>query len=256
MITSTRGVVLRASTILLALGFTGCLATHKYVQNQAVQPLGKQIKDEDTKIDSKTGELDTRVTDLDRKTETGISEAQEHADAADKTAQGAQQQASAAQQTANKGVDLANTAQNQIENIDNYEQVKTATILFGFDKANLTADDQQELDSLAQSFSSLKHYAIEIEGFTDKTGSQEYNLGLSRRRADAVARYLTESANVPLVKIHLLGLGEDQPAEANNTRQGRKENRRVEVRVMAPHFAAAQAQAPQQQSSASIPETQ
>ena len=63
--------------------------------------------------------------------------------------------------------------------------------------ADLTDDDQQQLDSLNQTLGSLKHYAIEVEGFTDKTGTQQYNLELSQRRADAVVRYLTENEHVP-----------------------------------------------------------
>jgi OOP family OmpA-OmpF porin len=253
MLTSNQNSVLRATIVLLVLGTSGCLATHKYVQNQAVQPLGAKIQDEDKKVDAKTGELDTRITDLDRKTETGISEAQNQADAANKAAQGANQEAVTAHQTADKGVSLATTDQQQIENIDNYEQVKTATVLFRFNRANLTDDDKQQLDSLAQTFSTLKHYAIEVKGFTDKTGSQQYNLELSQRRADAVVRYLTENSKVPLVKIHVLGFGEDEPAAANDTSAGRKENRRVEIRVMAPNFGQAGAQ---EQSSATVPPTQ
>ena len=239
MITS-RGRTLRlASMVMVIIGTTGCLATHKYVQSQAVQPLGAKIQDVNKKVDIKTGELDTRITDLDRKTEVGISEAQNHADSADKAAQGANQEALAAHQTADRGVSLAANAQKKIENIDNYDQVKTATVLFGFNHSELTSDDKQQLDGLAQTFSSLKHYAVEVEGFTDKTGSAQYNLELSRRRADAVVRYLTENGQVPLVKIHMLGLGEDEPVSGNNTKAGRKQNRRVEVRVMAPHFAQA-----------------
>ena len=75
-----------------------------------------------------------------------------------------------------------------------------------------------------------------MEGFTDKIGSKQYNLELSRRRADAVVRYLTENGHVPLVKIHVLGLGEDEPAADNHTRDGRKQNRRVEIRIMAPEL--------------------
>ena len=237
MITSNVRAALSAMTLLLVLGATGCLATHKYVQSQAVQPLGAKIHDVDKKVDAKAGELDTRITDLDRKTETGISEAQRQADAADKAAQGANQEAVTAHQTADKGVNMASNAQNQIENIDNYQEVKAATVLFAFNRAQLTDDDKQQLDSLAQTFSSMKHYAIEVKGFTDKVGSPEYNLELSRRRADTVVRYLTENGKVPLVKIHMLGFGEDLPASDNDSRDGRKQNRRVEIRVMAPQFA-------------------
>ena len=80
----------------------------------------------------------------------------------------------------------------------------------------------------------MKHYAIEVEGFTDSTGPKQYNLELSQHRADSVVRYLTENDNVPLVKIHVIGLGEDEPAADNQTLDGRKQNRRVQIRVMAP----------------------
>lgn len=252
---SERSRVVLVAIVLLTFGTTGCLATRKYVQSQAIQPLGVKIQDEDKKIDTKTSELDSRVTDLDRETERGISNAQHQAEEAEKHAQGANQAAVGAQQTADKGVTLANTAQNQIDNIDNYQQVKMETVLFGFNRAELTDEDKQQLEGLTQSLAALKHYAIEVEGFTDQTGPKQYNLELSRRRADAVVRYLTENGQVPLVKIHMLGFGEDKPASDNNTSDGRKQNRRVEVRIMAPEFTQTSA-AVRQSTTASVPTPQ
>ncbi|MGO8786187.1 MAG: OmpA family protein [Terriglobia bacterium] len=221
---------------LLIVGTTGCLATRKYVQTQAITPLQGNIQTVDKKVDTKTAELDQRISDVDRHAEEGISTAQAKADSADKDAQKADQDAQGAQQTAEKGVSLGTQAQQEIDNIDNYQPVKTGSVLFGFNHYNLTGDDQQQLADLTQSLTSMKHYAIEVRGFTDKIGSKQYNLELSRRRADAVVRYLTENGNVPLVKIHVLGLGEDSPAADNKTKDGRKQNRRVEVRIMAPQL--------------------
>ena len=79
-----------------------------------------------------------------------------------------------------------------------------------------------------------RNIAIEVEGFTDSTGPKQYNLELSQRRADSVVRYLTENDHVPLVRIHVIGLGEDEPAADNQTLDGRKQNRRVQIRIMAP----------------------
>ena len=230
-------VMTLGAVALLILGTTGCLATRKYVQTQAVAPLQGNIQAEDKKVekvDAKTTELDQRISDVDRKAEQGYSEATSKAETADKDAQKADQDAQGAQQTAEKGVNLAMQDQQQIENIDNYQPVKTGTVLFAFNHADLTDDDQQQLADLVQTLPTLKHYAVEVEGFTDKTGSKQYNLELSQRRADAVVRYLTENEHVPLVKIHVLGLGEDEPAADNHTRDGRKQNRRVEIRIMAP----------------------
>jgi outer membrane protein OmpA-like peptidoglycan-associated protein len=229
-------VVTLGAVALLILGSTGCLATRKYVQTQAITPLQGNIQTVDKKVDTKTAELDQRISDVDRKAEQGISTAQAKADSADKDAQKADQDAQGAQQTAEKGVNLATQDQQQIENIDNYQQVKSGSVLFGFNHADLTDDDQQQLADLTQTLTSLKHYAIEVEGFTDKIGSKQYNLELSRRRAAAVVRYLTETGHVPLVKIHVLGLGEDEPVADNQTKDGRKQNRRVEIRIMAPQL--------------------
>jgi len=234
---SERRWVVLGTAVLLMLGGPGCVATRNFVRTRAVQPLEAKIQGVDKKVDTKTTELDSRITDVDRKSEQGISEAANRADAAGKDAQKANQAAQGAQQTADKAENTATQAQQQIDNIDSYQPVKTVTVLFGVNRADLTDDDKREIDSLAQTTSSLKHYAIAVEGFTDKTGSKEYNLELSRRRADAVARYLTETAHVPLVKIHMLGLGEAEPAADNKTGDGRKQNRRVEIRIMAPQTA-------------------
>lgn len=238
--------------VLLTLASTGCIATRKYVRTQAVAPLQANIKTVDQKVDTKTQELDQRVTDVDRRAEQGYSEASSKADAAGQSADKANQAAQGAQQTATQGVDIATKDKHEIDNIDNYQPVKTEDVLFGFNRYNLTPDEQQKLDGLTQSLSSMKHYAIEVEGFTDSTGPKQYNLELSRRRADAVVRYLTENSQVPLVKIHVIGLGEDEPAADNQTRDGRKENRRVQIRIMAPDLGeTTQAAVPSPQSSAS-----
>jgi outer membrane protein OmpA-like peptidoglycan-associated protein len=230
-------VVTLGSMVLLILGTAGCLATHKYVQNEAVQPLKGQIQTVDKKVDkvdSRATEIDQRVSDVDRRAEQGITGANDKAQAADQDAQKANQAAQGAQQTADKGVGLATKAEQDIDNIDNYQAVKTESVLFGFNRYDLTDDDQQQLGNLTQTITPLKHYAIEVVGFTDKVGPKDYNLELSRKRADTVVRYLNENAHVPLVKIHVVGLGDDEPVADNKTRDGRKQNRRVEVRVMAP----------------------
>lgn len=222
---------------LLVLSTSGCLATHKYVQTQAVAPLQGKVD----ALNKKTDDIDRHVTEVDREAEQGYSKATAQAEQADKdaktadqNAQAADQKAQGAQQTADKGVSLASNAQQEIDNIDNYQPVKTESVLFGFNRADLTKADQEQLGDLSQTIGSLKHYAVVVEGYTDHVGPKDYNLQLSQRRADTVVRYLTENEHVPLVKIHVMGFGEDQPAADNHTSAGRKQNRRVEVKIMAP----------------------
>jgi OmpA-OmpF porin, OOP family len=73
-----------------------------------------------------------------------------------------------------------------------------------------------------------------VQGFTDRTGSATYNETLSEARAQAVARYLTNQSQVPIRSISMLGSGYALPVADDKTRDGRKMNRRVEVRLWVP----------------------
>ncbi len=229
-----------ASVIAVGLGpllllCTGCIATRKYVRNTTT-PLDSRITKVDQKVDQKTSQNAQDIRSLDEKTEAGISAAQNSADKAGQAAGQADQHAQEARQVADKGVTEANTAQEMVNNIDNYQANQRATILFKLDKSTLTDADKQKLDQLAQSVGSLKHYVIQIQGYTDKTGSKEYNLQLSQKRANAVIRYLTTNGKIPLVKIYSMGYGESDPAAPNTTRKGREMNRRVDLTVMVPQM--------------------
>ena len=76
-----------------------------------------------------------------------------------------------------------------------------------------------------------KRFFIAVEGYTDKIGNKEYNEQLSRRRADEVVQYLVAKHDIPIYRIHTIGLGDEKPADDANTREARARNRRVEVKV-------------------------
>jgi outer membrane protein OmpA-like peptidoglycan-associated protein len=119
------------------------------------------------------------------------------------------------------------------ENIDNYKMVTAENVLFKVNRFQLTTEAEQQLDQAVAQLQGTKNYVLEIQGFTDATGTAQHNLELSRKRADAVVRYLTVKHNVPLRKINVLGIGEDDPNADNKTREGRQAARRVEIRVFA-----------------------
>jgi OmpA-OmpF porin, OOP family len=217
---------------------TGCVATRKFVRNTQA-PLETKVNS----VDQKTAQNSQGIRDLDKKTEAGIAQAQNSADQANQAAGQADQHAQAANQVAEKGLSAANQAQNMVNNIDNYQAAQHATVLFGFNKSELTPADKQRLDDVVQEVSPLKHYVIQVQGYTDKTGSKQYNLELSRKRANSVIRYLTLEHNIPLVRIYSLGYGEAAPVAPNTSRTGRKENRRVDITVMVPQMGAQEAQA-------------
>jgi outer membrane protein OmpA-like peptidoglycan-associated protein len=121
---------------------------------------------------------------------------------------------------------------NAVANLDNYRPVAETSVKFGFNKDNLTAQSKEALDQMAGSIATTKGYIITLEGSTDSVGSAEYNYDLSQRRANSVIQYLATKYNVPAHKIYVIGLGKDKPVESNKTREGRADNRRVDVRLM------------------------
>ena len=214
--------------LLLPLLSVGC-ATKKYVAN-IVHPLETRLG----KVDQKTTENSNDIRELDQKTEKGIADAQNSADKAAQAANKADQDAQSANQLAQKGVDQSQQVKEDLNRIDQYKPVTAESVLFAFNRSTLTDEDKQKLDELSGKIQAMQHYVIQVQGYTDSTGPEQYNLELSQRRADAVVRYLTLEHKIPLVKIYKLGYGEDNPAAPNKTRQGREENRRVVVTLMAP----------------------
>jgi OmpA-OmpF porin, OOP family len=102
--------------------------------------------------------------------------------------------------------------------------------LFNFDKADLRPDAKAELDSLLERMRASNVDEISLVGHTDSIGTDAYNQKLSERRADAVKAYLV-SQGMPAEKIHTEGRGEREPVADNKTKEGRQENRRVDVAV-------------------------
>src|SRR5581483_6820016 len=118
-----------------------------------------------------------------------------------------------------------------VSNIDDYKLQNSVTVPFRFDKYTLTKDAKQDLDKLADDVKADKRYFIAVEGFTDKIGSEAYNETLSRRRADSVVEYMVAQHDVPIYRIHMIGLGEQKPVEEGQSRAANAKNRRVEVKV-------------------------
>ena len=105
-------------------------------------------------------------------------------------------------------------------------------ILFGFDKADLTAQAKTNVKSLASSLNQYPGTDIKVIGHTDNKGTEAYNMGLSERRAAAVKAYAV-SQGVPSSRLLTLGKGFSEPIAENTTEEGRAANRRVEVVIVA-----------------------
>ncbi len=172
----------------------------------------------------------------------GIAQAQSSADTAQQDAQTASQAANTADAAANDVAHRADSLDSVVKGLDNYKQVATVSVTFGFDKAVLTNDDKGQLDTFAASLGSAKSYILEVTGGTDSVGSAQYNYDLSQRRADAVVQYLAAKYGVAPHRFYLIGIGKDQYVASNDTAAGRKENRRVQVQLLSNMSGDAQSQ--------------
>src|ERR1017187_9156847 len=217
----------------------GC-ATKKYVNNTAapiqakVDQVGEQTSHNGQQID------DTRnqVKQVDERAQSGIGAAQEragaadqHAATADKHAGEALNRADQANRLGEKNTQDLSSLRTVVANLDDYKLQTTVAVAFPFDKNELNVGAKDELDKLATEVKSERRFFIAVEGYTDSTGSKAYNEALSRRRADRVVEYLVAKHDIPIYRIHMIGLGPEKPVDEARNRTARAKNRRVEVKV-------------------------
>ena len=142
--------------------------------------------------------------------------------------------ARAAQDTADAAVAGVNATNQRISSLDDYVVQSSSTVNFRVSSAVLSPEAKANLDQLAQTAMTMKGYTIEITGFASSDGDAKKNKVLSQRRAQAVIDYLVETHNVPLRRIGTsYGFGELQAVADNSTLDGRNQNRRVEVKLLA-----------------------
>jgi outer membrane protein OmpA-like peptidoglycan-associated protein len=130
------------------------------------------------------------------------------------------------------------TLQSGVANALNYQLVDKTDVMFAFNKSTLTPDGKRSLDEIVSKAQTMPRSVIEIAGFADPVGSKGYNLALSRRRAEAVQRYLVDK-KVPLRSIHIAGFGdgatpsefEPETAPSGSKAQRHQAERRAQVRL-------------------------
>jgi outer membrane protein OmpA-like peptidoglycan-associated protein len=179
-------------------------------------------------VENRVGVAETRLTEAEQNAQRLSGQVEELSQVANLANGGAQ----AAQKTADQAVEGVNKTNDRINSLDDYEEKNVATVNFKVGSAVLTPEGKAQLDEVAARAKSEKGYVIEVRGFASSDGSESLNDRLSERRAEAVTRYLAQH-EIPLRRIVLpFGYGEAMPVADNTTRDGRKQNRRVEVRLM------------------------
>jgi outer membrane protein OmpA-like peptidoglycan-associated protein len=108
---------------------------------------------------------------------------------------------------------------------------KVNNILFDIDKSDLSPAAKEELDAVGKFLVANASASATLFGYTDDTGKAEYNMELSRRRAEAAADYLNQNFNLGPDRVVTLWYGAENPVASNDTEEGRAQNRRVEISI-------------------------
>ncbi len=103
-------------------------------------------------------------------------------------------------------------------------------VLFAFDSAELSESARASLSEISKRLTGADLVSVQVAGHTDSKGTDAYNQGLSERRAQSVADFLT-AQGIPAQKLSIVGYGESQPVADNGSDEGRSQNRRVELHV-------------------------
>jgi peptidoglycan-associated lipoprotein len=226
-----RKLLLVVPIVMLGAGSTAC-ATKKFVRGEVGQV--------NTKVDGLSTQLE-ETQERTRKNEGRIVEVDQKADAAGKSASAAQATATAAQNSAEAAKGEATKAGERAAAVETASRRLVYEVVlsedqgnFQFGKVDLPDSAKQRIDQMITELKAdPKGVFIELEGHTDNVGSKEYNTKLGQDRADAVKRYLYEAHQVPLHKINVISYGEEKPVAPNTTKDGRAQNRRVVIKVLA-----------------------
>jgi outer membrane protein OmpA-like peptidoglycan-associated protein len=180
-------------------------------------------------VENRVGSAENRIGQVEQNSQRLSGQLDELAAVANAAGGGAK----AAQETADAAVSGVNMTNERISALDDYVAQQTVNVNFSVGSAVLTPTAKTTLDQIAQQALKARGYVLEVRGFASADGSESKNRMLSQRRADAVVQYLAYTHNIPLRRIVTpFGYGEQQAVADNTTREGRQQNRRVEVSVL------------------------
>ena len=202
-------------------------------------------------VKNRVGDVNARVKDLagsveatqerTRKNEAAISDVDRKAQAAQGAANQAQQAANVAGDSAKAAATKAGQAAGKADDLDKASKRLVYTVVlsedegqFTFGKSTLPDEAKAKLDELVARLKADPNGAyFEIEGHTDSVGGKAINDKVGLERAESVKRYLFEQHQIPLHKMSVISYGMEKPVASNKTKDGRAQNRRVVVRVLA-----------------------
>jgi peptidoglycan-associated lipoprotein len=197
----------------------------------------KMVKQRVGEVDNKVDTLSKSVEETQQRTKTNEGRIGE----VDQKAQAANQRAAAAGTRADEAYGAANKVNARADAIEAASKRLVFEVVmsedkggFKFGQSKIPAEMQAQIDQIVTQLKANPNGGyIEIEGHTDNVGNKVTNQKIGLDRAEAVKRYLYENQQIPLHKMNVISYGEDKPIAPNKTRDGRAQNRRVVIKVLA-----------------------
>ena len=205
--------------VLLIVGVAGYgCATKKYV--------GKEVGEINTKVDHLSGEVE--------KTQERVKRNEVRIDEVNKETQSAKAGAAEAKGTADRALTRATEAERAAKGKLIYTvTLSNDKVTFPVNRFQVSDDAKHIVDeAIAQLKAENRGVYFEIEGHTDSTGPDTYNMKLGEERAEAVRNYLHDQHGIALNRMQVISYGESKPVEDNKTKEHRAQNRRVVIKVL------------------------
>jgi outer membrane protein OmpA-like peptidoglycan-associated protein len=197
----------------------------------------KMVKQRVGEVDNKVDTLSKSVEENQERTRTNEGRIGE----VDQKAQAANARAAAAGNRADEAYGAANKVNARADALEAASKRLVFEVVmsedkggFKFGQSKIPAEMQAQIDQIVTQLKANPNGGfIEIEGHTDNVGNKATNQKIGLDRAEAVKRYLYENQQIPLHKMNVISYGEDKPVAPNKTRDGRAQNRRVVIKVLA-----------------------
>ncbi len=248
--------------MLVALGglSSGCVASRKFVRNEVKtssdQLSGqltaeidktngevKETKDSVDRVNQRVAGVDQRVTGVDQKVDGVDSKVSALDSRTTQGINGLKSEVNSVNSKADEANSNVSSLDQKFQNRNNFQVSTQKAVLFKFDSSDLKTADKSPLDEVSSLVSGNPDAIIVLEGHTDSTGDAAYNLRLGERRVDAVRRYLAIEKGIPVYRIEQISFGSERPVAPNDSKEGREQNRSVNVSVLVPSMPGATASA-------------
>jgi len=208
---------------------SGELDAAKIRFNEADMRVARAVESRATPLEERANDTENKLSQVEANAQRLSGQLDELA-AVSNAANGGAKAAQASADAAIAGVSATN---DRISSLDDYEPQTVMAVNFRSGSSVLSAESKTQLDDIATKALNAKGYVLEVSGFADSTGSIQRNRALSQQRADQVIRYLVENHSIPLRRIVTpYGYGETNPVAENASRDGRAQNRRVEIKLL------------------------